>query len=171
MLMPTTRYLLLSFALAAIISLPAFAATISEDFESLAVPSAATPAGWSYINVNGGGNAYTTTTGNGGGVGAQITGDNNTNANQPPGSYIVNVGGPAFDVGSSITGTFDYLIPPSTLGRAQGGVFMFGDIQTGIAGSTDGSYLGMQMMSDSFGNRGGIITGDGAQVANFTGRC
>lgn len=156
-------------AFAVSISAASHAATITEDFESLSVGSTATPAGWTYLNINGGANAYITDTGNGGGVAAQITGDNATNGNTPPGSYLVNDGSNAFDVTQSITGSFDYLIPPTQLGRAQGGVFIFGDIKTGIAGSTTGTYLGMQMMSDSFGNRGGVVTGDGSQVANFSG--
>lgn len=145
------------------------AAIVTQNFEGLTVPSTATPSGWTYINVNGGSNAYTTATGNGGGVGAQITGDNATNGNAPPGSYLVNDGSQAFDVRSSITGSFDYFITTGSVGRAQGGVFMFGDIQTGITGATAGTYLGMQMMSDSFGNRGGVVDGSGSQIADFSG--
>ena len=166
----TTTLAALAFGASATL---ATAATISENFESLSVGSTATPSGWTYENVNGGNNAYITATGNGGGVAAQITGDNDTNANQPPGSYIVNSGGVAFDVTAPITGSFDYYITTGALGRAQGGVFIFGDIRTSadtefFSGNV-GQYLGMQMMSDSFGNRGGVIIGDGSQVANFSG--
>ncbi|MBI1336081.1 MAG: PEP-CTERM sorting domain-containing protein [Phycisphaera sp.] len=145
----------------------AHAATIMQDFESLTVGTSSAPSGWSYVNINNGNNAYVTVTGNGGGVGAQITGDNNTNANQPPGSYLVNSGGNAFDVTQSITGSFDYYI--TTNQRALGGIFFFGDIKTGLPGTSAGGYIGMQMMQDSFGNRGGVILGHGSQVASFSG--
>ena len=163
--------------LLAIAAHSASAAMISEDFETVGVGTDATPAGWSYLNINGGANqlvnivGYNNTTNTSAGVAPRITGDNTVNANQPPGSYIVNDGGVAFDTKSSISGSFDYIIlnPPSTLGRAQGGVFMMGDVSTGIAGATNGSYIGMQMMSDSFGNRGQVIFGDGTSN-NDTGK-
>ena len=149
-----------------------------ENFNSLSVGSTNPPAGWAYVDVTGGpDNSYSVTNGFEG-VGARFTGDNGINPNQPPGCYIVNRDGPVFGVGpfltltEPITGSFKYYIDRDLDdgdSRAKGGIFIFGDIGEGIAGSTAGSYLGLQMMKDSFGNRGGVINGAGAQVKNYVG--
>lgn len=153
--------------------------TITEDFEGLSLGSTATPDGWSYIDVTGlPNNSYSITNGYSGGLGARFTGDNSVNANQPPGCYIVNSDGPVFGTGpfldltKPISGSFQYYIDTDLSGgdsRAKGGIFIFGDIRNGIAGSTAGSYLGLQMMKDSFGNRGGVIDGAGNQVKSYVG--
>lgn len=168
--MKTLNKTILAIAVAMGSCASANAATIIEDFESLTIGSTATPTGWTYVNINGGSNAYITAVGNlGTGIGGQITGDNASNGNSPAGSYIVNSGSQAFDITSTITGSFDYY-NTSTLNRATGGTFFFGDIQTGFTGTDAGQYLGINMSADSFGNRGGIVDGDGgSQLANFTG--
>ena len=143
------------------------AATVAQNFDTLNIGESAMATDWSYIKVSSDpANSYTTVSGRTGNA-AQITGNNDVTALHPAGSYIVNGGSVAFDVKSTITGSFSYYI--NTAARASGGIFMLGNVATGITKTDAGQYIGMQMMTDSFGNRGGIIDGAGSTLASSTG--
>ncbi len=158
---------LIGMAVASVAIAGMASAQITQDFESSTLDSTTPPAGWSYIIVDADPQAgYVTKAGNGGGLGGQVTGNNAANGNETVGAYLVNSGGVAFDATKPITGSFDFRI--TDIGNYSNVQFLFGDIQTGISENTAGEFLGVKLMKNTFGNRGGVVNGAGAGVATDT---
>ena len=141
----------------------ASAAVISEDFEGSTLGSTTPPSGWALNHVDGT-SSYVTSTGlNGLGLGGQITGNHSSNGTFDPAGYVVNSGGVAFDATKAISGSYDFWIQEA--GNYSSGIFMFGDIETGIAQNDAGEYLGLFMRETTFGARASITDGSGTVLA------
>ena len=161
------RLLLFSVTAVALCPLHGNAATILQNFESSTNGSTSPPTGWSYVIVDADPQAgYLTTAGNGGGLGGQVTGNNASNDNNMVGAYLVNSGGVAFDARQSVTGSFDFRI--TDIGNYSNVHFLFGDIQTGITENTVGELLTVKLLKNTFGNRGGVFSGNGGALATNT---
>ena len=140
--------------------LSATAATISQDFEGSTLGSTTPPTDWSLVGVAGSTSSYITSTGDAGaGLGGELTGNYSTNSPSIPGGYLVNSGDEPFDLTKPITGSFDFFIEEA--GNYSGAIFLIGDIQSGIAETAAGEYIGMHLREQTFGARAQIVDGAG----------
>lgn len=139
------------------------AALISEDFEGSFLGSTTPPTGWA-LNHVAGTSSYETSLGKDDlGLGGQITGNHPSNGSTLPAGYVVNSDGIAFDATKPISGSFDFWIEEA--GNYSSGIFMFGDIQNGIAQNDAGEFLGLFLRERTFGARAAITDGAGATLA------
>lgn len=139
------------------------AALISEDFEGSTLGSTTPPDGWALNQVAGTSSYLTSTGANGLGLGGQITGNHPQNPSTMPAGYVVNSGSGALNTAKGISGSFDFWVEEE--GNYSSGIFMFGDINSGIAQNDPGEFLGLFLREQTFGARASITDGAGAELA------